>query len=437
MGSYGSSRWMTDRRRVGGRALEGWSAVALAAVVLVGGATTAAAETPDSGQAFAAPKSGVYDLKGQGFGHGRGMSQWGAHEAAEDGLGYKKILDFYYPSTKLVDDATSKAIRVRLSHNNSDIRVRMEKDLEVVWTQENGDVETQKLPTTLAGCKVGTWRVKAVKGKDLTLEGYSCQAWRTLVPADDVDSKGRISFVTSDDTFAMERRPSGKLLRRLYRGDLRVILRDDRLRPINIVKYDDYLRSVVPSESPAGWPMNSLRAQAVAARTYALKSAINRKSKYFDVYDTTASQVYPGIASLKLSWEISRKYEKERTDDAVKDTANETLMFDDKPALTEFGSSNGGWTASGGVPYLLALQDDWDPSTNWKDTVKVATLERRYPSIGALRELRVVDRSGGGDWGGRVSSIKLVGTQGERTIKGEDKIRNLLGLKSAWFTVTS
>ena len=56
-------------------------------------------------------------------------------------------------------------------------------------------------------------------------------------------------------------------------------------------------------------------------------------------------------------------------------------MFDDKPALTEFGSSNGGWTASGGVPYLQALQDSWDPSTDWKDTVRVATLERRYPSM--------------------------------------------------------
>lgn len=432
---------MSDTRRVGGWALEGWSAAALAAVVLVGGGATAARaetpETPDQGQAFAAPADGVYDLTGQGFGHGRGMSQWGAHEAAEDGLGYKRILDFYYPGTNLVDDATSKAIRVRLSHNNSDVRVRMEQDLEVVWTKQNGDVENQRLPKTLAGCKVGTWRVKALQGKDMTLEGYSCRAWRTLLPADEVDAGGRISFVTSDDTFAMERRPSGKLLRRLYRGDLRVILRDGRLRPINIVKYDDYLRSVVPSESPAGWPLNSLRAQAVAARTYALKSAINRKKKYFDVYDTTASQVYPGIASLKLSWEISRNYEKKRTSEAVEDTANETLMFDDKPALTEFGSSNGGWTASGGVPYLQALQDTWDPSKDWRDTVRVATLERRYPSIGALRELRVVDRNGGGDWGGRVSSIKLVGTQGERTVKGEDKIRNLLGLRSAWFTVTS
>jgi SpoIID/LytB domain protein len=235
----------------------------------------------------------------------------------------------------------------------------------------------------------------------------------------------------------MERRPGGKVIRRLYRGDLRVVLREKKLRPINIVKYDDYLRSVVPSESPAGWPINSLRAQAVAARTYALRSAINREKNYFDVYDTTASQVYPGIASLKLSWEISRRYEKARTDDAVKDTAKETLMFAGKPALTEFGSSNGGWTAGGMLPYLLALEDDWDPQPRWTDTVKVSALERRYPSIGTLRELRIVSRSGGGAWGGRVKLVKLIGTQGEREIKGEDKVRNTLGLKSALFRVRS
>jgi peptidoglycan hydrolase-like amidase len=121
----------------------------------------------------------------------------------------------------------------------------------------------------------------------------------------------------------------------------------------------------------------------------------------------------------------------------VRDTAQETLRFGDKPALTEFGSSNGGWTAAGGLPYLLALQDSWDPGRDWTDTVKVATLERRYPSIGRLLELRVVARSGGGDWGGRVKTIKLIGTRGERELKGEDKIRNALGLRSAWFTVAS
>jgi stage II sporulation protein D len=430
-------RGTNGARRVGGGGLEGWSTAALAAVVLVGGATTATADVAPTGEGFARPDDGVYELAGHGFGHGRGMSQWGAHEAAENGHGYKKILDFYYPDTRLVDDAVPKTIRVRLSHDNSDVRVRMERNLEVVWTDASGDVSSQQLPSRLAGCKVGTWRVKAVRGKDLTLEGYSCSEWRTLIAPDDVDAAGRISFVTADDTFAMERRPSGRFVRRLYRGDLRVVLRDKALRPINIVKYDDYLRSVVPSESPAGWPVDALRAQAVAARTYAMRSAVNRKNRYFDVYDTTASQVYPGIASLKLSWEISRRYEKERTDEAVRDTGDETLVFDDKPALTEFGSSNGGWTASGGVPYLKALEDGWDPGRDWTDTVKVATLERRYPSIGSLRELRIVERSGGGEWGGRVRSVELVGSKGERTINGEDKVRNALGLRSAWFTVTS
>jgi stage II sporulation protein D len=424
-------------RRVGGRALEGWSAVALAAVVLVGGASTAQADGGEDVDVVARPADGVYDIQGQGWGHGRGMSQWGAHEAAEKGHSYKKILGFYYPGTTLVDNAATDKLRVRLSHDGTDVRVRTEKGLEAVWTKPNGKLGTRKLPAKLGGCKVGVWRVAAIQKKAMTLEGYSCSRWRTLVPATDVDSSGRISFVTQDDTFAMERRPSGKVIRRLYRGDLRVVLREKKLRPINIVKYDDYLRSVVPSESPAGWPTNSLRAQAVAARTYALRSAVNREKKYFDVYDTTASQVYPGIASLKLSWEISRRYEKERTDDAVKDTGKETLMFAGKPALTEFGSSNGGWTAGGTLPYLLALEDDWDPQRKWTDTVTVAALERRYPSIGTLRELRIVSRSGGGAWGGRVKLVKLIGTQGEREIKGEDKVRNTLGLKSALFRVTS
>ncbi|WP_020576888.1 SpoIID/LytB domain-containing protein [Actinopolymorpha alba] len=423
------------------------SVVAAAVIGLVGAAVPAWADQPDGGigpgsatAGVKRPDNGIFEVVGRGWGHGRGMSQWGAYAAAKSGQNYREILRFYYPRTTLVSDRTSDRLRVFLSHRGGEVRVRPEPGLTLWWTRRDGSTRPEALPTSLADCRVSTWRVRPIEGRAMAVEGYSCGAWRTFVPSRKILPSGRASFVAPDGTVAVERRTSdGTKVRRDYRGFLRVVLRDGRLRPINVVSYEEYLRSVVPAESPAGWPRAALRAQAVAARTYAVRSARDRGGASFDVYDTTASQAYPGRVRYNKDWKVTRTYEHARTDAAIAATAGQTLRYNTRDALTEFGSSNGGWTADGAKPYLRAQTDGWDanasdnPSRDWKDTVTASRLQRRYPSIGTLREIRVLERSGGGTWGGRVRALLLVGSAGSREIRGEDNVRWALGLRSAWF----
>ncbi|GAB3420919.1 SpoIID/LytB domain-containing protein [Flindersiella endophytica] len=422
--------------------MRGMTVFLICALLLFFSAPAAAAGAPADQPGFevaARPAGGKYQLAGHGWGHGRGMSQYGAYAAARTGAGYREILKFYYPGTKLsgLPDAT---IRVRLSHNGSPVRIRPERGLQVWWTYQNGALRHATLPSTFKGCPYSMWRVSKSGSSDLRLDGYACGRWHTRIKPSQVLGSGRISFIPPDDTIGVERRASGgSAARRAYRGAIRVVLKGGKLRAINIVSYDKYLRSVVPAESPSWWPPSALQAQAVAARSYAARSARNNSGRYFDVYDTTASQAYPGWVKFTSKWKVATVYEAGRTSKAINATRGKVLVHSKAIALTEFGSSNGGWTASGQVPYLPARKDGWDPrkdpNHNWSGSVTVSRLEKRYPSIGKLKEIRVGKRTGHGDWGGRVTELRIVGTKKTKVVRGEDGVRNALGVKSAWFKI--
>jgi stage II sporulation protein D len=381
----------------------------------------------------------TYEIVGRGYGHGRGMSQYGAYAAAKSGHGYRSILRFYYSGTRLVPRSSPERIRVLLTHDGSPLRIRAERGLQVWWTHQSGDTRYRNLPKRMSGCKVTAWKVRRISGKDMKLKGYSCRTWHTLLPSWKILGSGRVSFVPPDSTFKLRRwaDDASSPSRRSYRGAVRIVIADGELRPINILGYNAYLRSVVPSEVWASWPKKTLRAQAIAARTYAARSAYDRDGSYFHVYDTTASQAYPGKASYDSNWNVVTRYEHERTTAAVKATSGRILKYGRKPAFTEFGASNGGRTASGGKPYLRSRKDKWDrradPYRKWTDEVTAKEMRSWYPSLGKLKDIDIVRRSGKGKWGGRVREIELEGTDDTVRISGEDDVRIVLGLRSAWF----
>jgi stage II sporulation protein D len=442
--NVGERRERQRRPRPGSRP----RAVVLAALATVATAVTGPASAAEAPRTLAPaalvggvrPDDGVFRVSGYGWGHGRGMSQWGAYAAAKAGRTYPEILRFYYPGTKLVAGSTPAQIRVRLSHDRGAFRVRPEPGLTLWWTRENGRTRPVTLPVTYLGCRVSTWRVRAVYRRDMAVDAFTCGKWHAYVGSGRLAATGRASFVATDGKVQIERRlDDGTRIRRGYRGFVRVVLRDGKVRPVNVVPYEDYLRSVVPSESPASWPRAAVRAQAIAARTYAVRSSSGQSSSYFDVYDTTASQDYPGMESYGSTWDVTRHYEHAGSNDAITATRGMTLRYGGRAAFSEFGSSNGGWTADGDRPYLRAAQDGWDsaatanPYRTWTDTVSTAQLQSWYPSIGKIVEIRVAERSGGGRWGGRVSRLLIIGSQGVREIEGEDRVRWVLGLRSAYF----
>jgi len=185
---------------------------------------------------------------------------------------------------------------------------------------------------------------------------------------------------------------------------------------------------VIPREMPASWQPEAVKAQAVAARTYATWSRDQFPSRYYQICDTSYCQVYGGAGA-----------EDPRSNAAVTATANQILTFDGKPAFAQFSSSSGGWTSAGSVPYLAAKADPYDdydgnPVHAWTTELGAAKIERAYPAVGTLQGIQVTRRDGNGDWKGRVWTLVLQGSKNDVTVSG-DAFRARFGLRSSWFTV--
>jgi SpoIID/LytB domain protein len=199
---------------------------------------------------------------------------------------------------------------------------------------------------------------------------------------------------------------------------------------------ESYLRGVVPLESPTSWPLAALQAQAVAARSYTTYKLDHvAAGAAYDICDTTACQAYGGDDARNA-----------HSDAAVGTTAGLVRTYAGRAILAEFSSSNGGWTTSGGVPYLPAKADPYDgamPSTvhAWRATLPAAALERAYPKLGRLASVQVLTRDGRGEWGGRVVTVRLTGDRGTLLVPGRDVYlaaawpTNRTGLRSSWWSI--
>jgi SpoIID/LytB domain protein len=193
---------------------------------------------------------------------------------------------------------------------------------------------------------------------------------------------------------------------------------------VNVLRLESYLKGVVPLEMPALWSRHAVRAQAVAARTYA---AYERAHRSGPICDTWSCQVYGGFSA-----------EHPASNAAVDASAHVVLLADGEAAFTQFGSSSGGWTSAGSMPYLPAQEDPydgWDGNANhtWSLRVQDGRLEAAWPAIGNLRRIEVTERDGNGEWGGRVRALPVGGDRGRVIVDG-DTFRAVLGLRSPWVT---
>jgi stage II sporulation protein D (peptidoglycan lytic transglycosylase) len=212
-----------------------------------------------------------------------------------------------------------------------------------------------------------------------------------------------------------------------YRGGLMIVAKNNQLTLINYLSLEDYLRGVVPREVPADWPMVALKAQAIAARTYAMASLGRHSANGFDLCPTDHCQVYGGVDSEHPS-----------TDLAVAGTAGEVISYRGKVISALYHSSSGGFTLDAAdvwntsVPYLKPVVDwdqnspynQWTKYLNWEDLLGLVS--HSYPSLGRLKLL--LPLSYGQD--GKLLKITLRGDLGEITLTGE-QFRFLTGLPSS------
>jgi SpoIID/LytB domain protein len=166
-----------------------------------------------------------------------------------------------------------------------------------------------------------------------------------------------------------------------------------------------------------------LRAQSVAARTYAIYKKVNARANgtVFDICATTSCQVYSGYGSASSPTATVSSHERSSTNAAIDATAGRVLLYNGQPILAEFSSSTGGHTAPGSVPYQKAVPDLGDaisPHHDWRAEITVAEVEARWPQIGRLTNIQITQRDGFGEWGGRVQRMRLDGTDGSIEISG-------------------
>lgn len=373
-------------------------ALALTAGVICGAVVAGiASATPVARKPIAGPKPGepVFVITGRGWGHGVGMSQWGANGFARRGTPYNRILAHYYRGTTMERAPVTK-VRVLLAAGK------------------------QKLTISSAA----PFRVRETSGKVRSLPAGE----HVLGPGLRVKPKGvkrpvplqwPIVFLPGEEPLRLGRR---------YRGTIQVDVDGGRLRAINIVGLEQYLYGVVPAEVPDDWPEEVLKAQAVAARSYAL--ATRKIGGAFDLYPDVRSQVYRGIDE-----------EVESTNVAVEATAGEVLMYRGRLATTYFHSTSGGrtasvvdvWPGSRPVPYLVSVDDPYDsisPHHTWGPVVLSAgRLQKVLKAPGRLADVRTTMNPSA-----RVATVTGVGSLGEASIRGGD-LRRGLDLRSTWFRI--
>ena len=375
----------------------------------------------------------VLRFDGIGNGHGVGMSQWGAYGRALDGQTAEEIVEAYYSDVEIeTRDLSQQELRVLVL---DDYRAPA---VDGSYAGSNG------LPG-LISARGGPWEIAGLcppieAGGFVELQSYPGESkylvqvfnsGRSRVCQFDMFRWIRLRPLSDSTTFKVwpkdtpETSPGSGQYYDVYRGGMRIIVRPGgTLRAINEVDVDQYLRGVVPVEVVHDWPLEALRAQAMAARTFAV-SRIARGGVDWDVDDTPYSQVYMGVNA-----------EEPETDLAVFTTAGQVITHDGAPINALYFSSFGARTEnsedvfSAAQPWLRSRPDvdaaglPYDalgPWTGWSTSefemshLARALAQRSNTDVGQLRSLDFSDRSESG----AVRRVTITGSSRRITVAGE------------------
>ncbi len=220
-----------------------------------------------------------------------------------------------------------------------------------------------------------------------------------------------------------------------YRGGITAKrLSNSDMTIINKLPLEEYLYGVVPSEMPALWPKEALKAQAVAARGFAVTGLNKYRQFDFNLCTTTSSQVYKGYSG-----------EHTNTNNAVDETKNMVITYNGKLIEPYYHADSGGYTENSenvwtnSLPYIRGVKDDFSsdtPYSNWSVSLGKGDIKNRLADnnifIGDILDIKTPLVSDGG----RVLSLVVHGTEGEATLEKE-KSRFVFGLKSSRFTINS
>jgi stage II sporulation protein D len=357
---------------------------------------------------------GMLRVQSGGFGHGVGMSQYGADGYALHGASYQYIVAHFYSHTKIALTNPGQIVRVLLSTSG----------------QPTFSGANRAANQTLRPGVSYTVRPNANGTLTLLYHGFTRRKHQKPVPA--IKQLGPFTApLSASGSGALQLAGKGT-----YDGTL--VFRPangSNVQTVEAVGLDDYVSGVVPSEVPSNWPLAALKAQAVAARTYAITSDVNGQD--YNLYDDTRSQAYGGVGA-----------ETAITNQAVGATSGQIVTYRGVPAITYFFSSSGGHTESvqnvfsgaGPEPWLVGVSDPFDSANGTNPyhrlvrTMSIANAAAKLSGLyrGQLLGIRVL-RHG---LSPRVLSAEVVGTRGSSKVTGI-ALQHRFGLLTDWEVFTT
>ncbi len=419
--------FITLRRRIG--------PAVICAIVVVAGLVPAGAQTTD-------PDS-VITVSGGGWGHGVGMSQYGAYGRANDGQSAEEILEFYYPGAEFTQTEMPR-INVHL-HSGTGTRIDpvdapsdsdadnieiVDGDGNLIFNHRNG----RRLTVTKVPGGFEIHRNNGTGTRNLCIADDGSD----LCQVDEV--RFRFQQGSPTQVSVIDQISIGTTGNHYQWGELAIYAR--AFRPdstmwvvLEDLTMDQYIYGL--AEVPASWPSAVLQAQATAGRTYAYDRTISRRASGswtfpWDVYSTVDDQVYHGYdkesSAFGEDWVA-----------AVDASSDRVMLYDGDPITAFYSSSNGGWTEDSGyvfvtsLPYLIAQPDEYDSFGNpfgaWSRDYTGTEIGRWFgqSSIGGVGT--VLDVTVGGNIGqsGRKdrATVTVIGTERTREVSG-NSFRNVI-----------
>lgn len=398
-------------------------------------------------------------IEGRGYGHGRGMSQYGSYGyATVYGWSWDAILNFYYGGAtgntlgSLADPGQEMTTWLSAMNNAQTAVISDGNNAVFLQDPTPGRTWGSLVAREVANRVYRVWGTQerrcATAGADPGSEGF------TLIG--DVQNVASFTTTVGADPAAIPTQLIGmceprtgttKFKVRYYRGEVRAVNNSrGENRTINAASMESYLRGVVPRESPAEWGaaaggagMNALRAQAVAARSYSATE--NRYAGLARTCDSQDCQVYGGALLRESINATPTALENAYTDQAIAETAGVVVLTPKGlPSRTEFTSSNGGRTAGGTFPAQADPGDLASDPVNsllvWTRVFSAAAIQAKYPAVGTLTSV-VTNHDGlGGDWNGYASTVTINGTAGSVTVTGW-AFKTTFDIPAPWFETTS
>ena len=389
-------------------------------------------------------------VEGRGHGHGNGMGQWGAlGYATHYGCSGEQIALRFYGNTTLTD-VDELDIFVHLTRNaRHDLLVTSRSSFTVEGHSFSGG-EIARLSVSsnafnvhrTSGCAddPGAGVASGMAGRS----GRNGDAFIEVLPSsDDYAADDRSQMLTM--IYCGGASDAVEQMRITYRGALGIVKQSGRPYTFNRLPLEQYLRGVVPKESPPDWGartgpagtgLAALEAQAIAARSYALywRQYQTAKRRFTDICDWPNCQLYEGAHAESGGRQRPNDHGDrfEHSNRAIANTQGKALVTaDGRFAFAEFSTSSGGWSAGPpastfpAVPDLgdAIYADDGNSGHRWTIKLRRSDIERAFEplfaqqgkTLGSLVRIDVTRRDGNGTWGGRVRALRVVGTDGQHT----------------------